>query len=196
MSSTTEEDKKGSIGEGSPTKPAAKKRAAADMTLSDSDDGSTSLQEKKAAEDLANRKRKQDAEFENKLNHIVANPRLWHAANNRYLRQFCGTIENNHDNYPYVNGDINYVPNNTEEQHQQLTTNYIRSIAEYRDTSFAQYPVLYVVSRTTVYEDQSFSGFSNRVAPPVKFTHLTSWMEMVIPCMQDCLHKSQIKGSS
>ena len=173
MSSTTEEDKKKSIGEGSPTKSTAKKKATVDMTFSDSDDGSTSLQEKKAAEDLANRKRKQNAEFENKLNHIVSNPRLWHATDNRYLRQFCNTIENNHDTYPYIIGDINYVPTNTEEQHQpQLTTNYIRSIAEYRDTSFAQYPVLYVISRTTEYEDQSFSGFSNREPPPVKFTHL------------------------
>ena len=130
MSSTTEEDKNKSIGEGSPTKSTDKKKATDDM-LSDSDDGSTSLQEKKAEEDLANRKRKQDAEFENKLNHIISNPRLWHAASNRYLRQFCGTIENNHDTYPYVIGDINYVPTNTEEQHQpQLTTNYVKSIAE------------------------------------------------------------------
>ena len=115
MPSTTEEDKKKSIGEGSPTKSTAKKKATVDMTLSDSDDGSTSLQEKKAEEDLANRKRKQDAEFENKLNHIISNPRLWHAASNRYLRQFCGTIENNHDTYPYVIGDINYVPSSVVE---------------------------------------------------------------------------------
>ena len=110
MPSTTEEDKKKSIGEGSPTKSTAKKKATVDMTFSDSDDGSTSLQEKKAAEDLANRKRKQNAECENKLNHIINNPRLWHAPDNRYLRQFCNTIENNHDTYPYVIGDINYVP--------------------------------------------------------------------------------------
>ena len=59
------------------------------------------------------------------------------------------------------------------EEKQHLTKDYVKSIAEFRDTSFVDHPVLYVVSRNTQHEHQIFSGFSSQHhAPPIKVTHL------------------------
>ena len=58
-----------------------------------------------------------------------------------------------------------------------LLDTYIDAIAQHtsyfeRGDSFAEFPVLYVLGRETKWETQSFHGFSQQVAPPIKVTHL------------------------
>ena len=146
---------------------------SSDDNNDDDDEQQQTQQEKKADQDLAKRKRKQDLEFENKLKHIISNPTLWGKDSNRYLREFCNTVESNHDLYPHMMGDRDVeIPTNVGEQYE-LTKGYIKAISEHKDTTaITSSPVLYVLSRKTEYEDQLFEGFSTKAAPPIKFTHV------------------------
>ena len=73
-----------------------------EMITSDTEDeasvkeGKTlSEQDKRAADDLSERKMKQNDEFMNKLNHIRKNPELWESEDNKYLQEFVNHIECN-----------------------------------------------------------------------------------------------------
>ena len=140
--------------------------------LANGGDG-TSQQDKKATEELAKMKRKQNDEFMNKLNHIRKNPKLWASKENQFLREFCNHIECNRDEFPCSSGDRSYQDTvELGHEQQQLTKGYISAIASFQDTSFANHPILYVYSRETTHEDQSFNGFSDKQPPPTKTTHL------------------------
>lgn len=59
------------------------------------------------------------------------------------------------------------------QQQRQLTKNYAKAIAEYRDTSFTCSPTLYVAAKPAPdWIDQYFTGFSDGEPPPVQCTHL------------------------
>ena len=147
-----------------------------EMITSDAEDeqgNEVSEQDKRAADDLAKRKKKQNEEFLNKLNHIRKNPGLWEHEDNKFLREFVNHIECNRGDFPCLPGDSGYAKVvKTSKAQQQLTKGYIKAIAEYRDTGFAEHPILYVLSRETFHEEQTFHGFSNKPAPPTKLTHL------------------------
>ena len=42
-------------------------------------------------------------------------------------------------------------------EHNQLTQGYIKAISDLRDTSFVDHPILYILSRETKFEEQSFT---------------------------------------
>ena len=132
-----------------------------------------SLQEKNAATDLAKRKRKQDAEFKNKLDHIAKNPKLWQSEENRYLREFFNYIDVNRSTYPFSSGDryddLSAEPGNGQ---RKLTQGYIKAIAAYQDTSFVDHPIFYVLECNTIHQDEAFTGFSEKKSPPTKILHL------------------------
>eukprot|EP00571_Detonula_confervacea_P008374 CAMPEP_0172328508 /NCGR_PEP_ID=MMETSP1058-20130122/60390_1 /TAXON_ID=83371 /ORGANISM="Detonula confervacea, Strain CCMP 353" /LENGTH=342 /DNA_ID=CAMNT_0013045625 /DNA_START=1319 /DNA_END=2344 /DNA_ORIENTATION=- len=151
-----------------------------DLVLSDDDDADLldggkahSLQEKKAAEDLAKRKRKQDEEFENKLDHIAKNPKLWENDENKYLREFFNYVDVNRSKYPFLPGD-RYYDQSVKQGNEQvkLTQGYIKAIATSQDTSFAEHPILYVLQVDLIREPPKFTGFSDKQAPSNKITHL------------------------
>lgn len=136
-----------------------------------------SQQEKKAADDLAKRKRKQDEEFKNKLLHLKNHPNLWEARENQYLREFFNHVLQHRTSYPFMPGDSCYKPEQSRGKTTRppsLTKGYIEAIASGADTSFVDYPVLYVLSRETKHEEQTFSGFGRKSMepPPTKITHL------------------------
>ncbi len=135
----------------------------------------TSEQEKKAADDLAHMKQKQNEEFRNKLDHIRKNTKLWESKDNQYLREFCNEIECNREEFPCMPGDRCYkAAVDQGEEHKKLTKGYIAAIAAHDDTFFVLHPVLYVHSRETTHEAQTFEGFCNSdsTPPKVKVTHL------------------------
>ena len=159
--------------------------SSSDLGLSDSDDDRTvgekgeegapaSRQEEKAKADLARRKQKQNAEFKSKLDTIKANPELWHLEENKYLREFVNYVETHRRAFRCAVGDdildtIVSVPR----EERELTSGYIRAIAEHRSTDFVDYPVLFVIGRTTRFEQQRDAAeFSNVPAPPIKRTIL------------------------
>ena len=66
------------------------------MITSDAEDeqgNEVSEQDKRADDDLAKRKKRQNEEFLNKLNHIRKNPILWEHEDNKFLREFVNHIE-------------------------------------------------------------------------------------------------------
>ena len=145
------------------------------INLSSSDEeGDNSKMAVAARATLAKKMKKQDKEFANKLNYLKAEPSHWQDQRNRYLREFYNYVESNRDKFPCVQGDSLFGQAvRVREEQQQLTKGYIRAIAGFRDTSFVKYPVLYVINRTTKWEDQLFTGgFGDGQPPRVKTTHL------------------------
>ena len=119
------------------------------------------------------KKRAFSAQLEDTLRQVKLKPNIYNAPLLKPLRDFCEYRDNNRNKFiGIVEETSSLQPSNGGMPVNDLTSNYIQTIANYGDTSHLRNPTLQVVSSETKFRKTPFKKVYGKEQQDVKITHL------------------------